>query len=473
MLPAPPGRRAITAAAALVIASIPTLASANGRYPAAGQIALDPADPSTLLVRTTYGVLVTRDAGHRWSWICEGAVGYGGFEDPMVAFTGDGSILAGIFEGLSVSHDSGCQWDFAQGALANRYVIDLSVERADPSRGVLIVSNSAGQDDGGAATFLTQLWETGDDGKTWAQAGVNLPGDFLGLTVDAAPSDRKRVYLSGRLGPPTYPGVLERSDDRGATWQAWPIPGSDDTHLPYIGAIDPNDPSVVYVRLNGPSTDQLVVTKDGGKTWQPSFTTTGTMYGLALSPDGATIALGGDKDGVWTAPTSTLQFTKVSSAGIKCLTWPAADKLYACADEFVDKFTAGVSADEGKTFTPVMHLQALCGPLACGPGTSAGKTCPALWGATAANIGATPCDGATTGSGSTGSGAGSTGSGASGGSGGGSSAGSCALPGAAVGGFACAGSLLGAAAALARRRGRRRPASSRGPAGAAETRARG
>ncbi len=104
------------AAAAVTLAGLPALA--NGRFPAAGLVATDPSDPAHLIVRTTYGLTITHDNGAHWGWVCEAAIGYGGTEDPMVAITKDGSIIAGIFEGLSASHDQGCQWDFAQGASA-------------------------------------------------------------------------------------------------------------------------------------------------------------------------------------------------------------------------------------------------------------------------------------------------------------------------------------------------------------------
>jgi photosystem II stability/assembly factor-like uncharacterized protein len=440
-------------AASLAALSLASPAHANGRYPAAGLIAIHPSKPDTILVRATYGSLLTKNGGQRWSWICEPAIGYGGFEDPMVSFTADGTILAGIFEGLSISHDLGCQWDFAPGGLSGKYVIDLAVDKVDPTKGVLIISNSAGQDDAGAPVFLTQLWETTDSGKTWAQAGVNLPKEFLGLTVDTAPSDAKRVYVSGRYGPPDYLGAIHRSDDRGATWQKLLIPGSDDVHLPYIAAIDPHDPDIVYVRLDGDPTDQLIVSKDGGMTWNKVYESKGDLLGFALSPDGATVAIGGDKDGLLTSPASSLAFTQASTVGVKCLTWSAAG-IYACADEFVDGFTAGVSTDQGKTFTPIMHLAELCGPLECAADTSVGMTCTAAWPATQATIMAKPCDGSG-GSGST-SGSGTGG----GGSGGGESSGcSCSLP-APEGSEAAAGAvvMLGIAGALARR-GRRRPRS--------------
>jgi hypothetical protein len=428
-------------------------ALANGRYPAAGQIAVSPSKPDTILVRATYGLLFSTNVGQSWQWICEPAVGFSSVEDPMMAFTADGTLLAGIFEGLSIGTPDGCSWSFAPGGLVNKYVIDVAIDKVDPTQGVLIISNSVGQDDAGAPIFLTQLWQTADSGKTWTQAGVDLPPQFLGLTVDTAPSDPMRVYLSGRYGPPDYPGVIERSDDRGATWQKLPIPGADSTHLPYIGAVDPHNPDILYVRLDSDPSDTLLVSIDGGMTWKTAVAATGKLMGFALSPDGATVATGGPMDGVLTAPSSTLAFTKASKVGPLCLTWTPAG-LYACADEFVDMFTAGISTDQGKTFTPLMHLATLCGPLACGADTEVGMMCPALWEATAQSIYATCGDAGPSASSSSSSSSGTTGTG--------SKSCSCALPGAAGGGMAAGAlSLAGVFLALSRRRGKQKPAASR------------
>jgi hypothetical protein len=449
--------RPLGSAAALAFAAslVAAPALANGRFPAAGQIAVDPSDPNHLVVRTTYGLTVSTDHGAHWSWVCEAAVGYGGTEDPMMAITADGSLIAGIFEGLSASHDKGCQWDFAQGGLKDRYVIDLATEKVTPKNAVLLISNSVG-----GSMFLTELWETKDNAATWTVAGVDMPVDFLGLTLDAAPSDPQRVYVSGRYGKPDYEGAIERTNDRGKTWQKLAIPGSNDMSLPYIGGIDPQNPDVVYVRLDAAKTDKLVVTKDGGTTWKDAFTSTGNLLGFALSPDGSTVAVGGDTDGVWTAPASTLAFTQVSKIGTKCLTWTPAG-LYACADEFVDGFAVGLSTDQGHTFTPVMHLQVLCGPLECPATTTNGSMCPDAWGATKLAIGGATCESASSGA-TSGSGAGSStsaGGGATSSSSGGSSqtAGGCSMSAPAAAGSLVPGLVL-AGAALARRRRRARRA---------------
>ena len=453
------GRRAVGLGAALVCLAAPAVASANGRFPAAGQIALDPASADTILVRATYGLLLTKDHAKQWGWICEDAVGFGGSEDPMLSFTADGSILAGTFEGLGVSRDTGCDWAFIGGGLAKGPVIDLAMEKADPSKGVLLVSAAAGQDDAGNGVYLTQLWETGDDGATWTQAGVSLPPSFVGLTVETAPSDRNRVYASGRLGPPSYPadpGLIERSDDRGATWQPLFIPGSDDKNLPYISAVDPQNPDVLYVRLDGNPTDQLVVSRDGGTTWTKVFETKmpvmgaiSPLLGFALSPDGSMVAVGGPKDGLWTAPASTLAFTQVSTMSALCLTW-APEGLYGCGDELADGFTAGISTDQGKTWTPLLHRAGLCGPLACGAESSVTRLCTDLWPLVESGIGAPGCDDAS--SSSTSSGAGGAGGGSAG------QGCACALAGETTAGLtslAAGGALMLGAGGLAARRRRR------------------
>ncbi|WP_437994935.1 hypothetical protein WMF26_26340 [Sorangium sp. So ce185] len=449
----------LAAAAAGLALSAAAPALANGRYPTAGQILVDPADPEHIVVRATYGVLTTRDGGERWSWICEAAVGYSGFEDPMMVVTADGSMLAGLFDGLSATHDGGCDWQLAEGALARRNIVDLSIDRADPASVLLLGSSVMASD-----AILTQVWASKDDGRTWTQAGEDFPSTFLGVTLDSAPSDPRRIYVSGRRNGPTFQGIVRRSDDRGATWEELDVPGSDDRNLPYLGAVDPEDPDVVYVRRDGDGADALLVSRDGGATWREVFQAV-SLLGLALSPDGTRIAAGSDMDGLWVAPTDTLEFTQVGQLGVRCLTWTARG-LYACADELVDGFSAGVSTDGGATFSPLMTLDRLCGPpAACGAEGSTGRTCPDLWPATASFVGAArSCEaGAASGgaAGAGGSAASADGGEAGVGAGGsGASAGggcSCEASGGGRAG-ALAGCLVAAGGALlrARRRGRRR-----------------
>lgn len=418
--------RRLAAAAAIACTTLSARhAAANGRFPSAGQIVVDPGDGNHLLVRTTYGVLSTTTAGEPWTWICEQAIGFSDQQDPPMAFTGDSTVLAGLVTGLRLSSDAGCGWTGAAG-LEDRFVVDVSASKGDGQTAVALAIASAG------ATVVTELWTSTNAGHTWKKGGA-LPDGFFGLTVDIAPSQPKRLWLSGRYGKPDYPGVLERSDDGGATWERFDIPGSDDQSLPYIGAVDPSDPDVVYVRLDGEPDDTLVVTRDGGASFTPALTM-GSMLAFAVSPDGATVLAGGDKDGVHRAAAKDLAFDKVSDVGIKCLAW-AESGLWACADEFRDAFTVGTSTDQGATWQPRAHLTRLCGPLDCPASSGVTTLCTDQWGAVKLTLKTEPCGASSSSSG----GAAAPGDGCG-----------CSAPGRAAG--AAAWSALGALWLLSRRR---------------------
>ncbi len=370
---------AVSLAASFLLA--PTESHANGRFPIADQLVVDPQDPSHIVLRTTYGILETSDAGASWSWICEDAVGYGGTQDPAIGVLSDGTILAGIFEGLSVSRDRGCSWDFSPSPLKDEYVIDVSVHRDDPSRAVAITSTGTG------AGFHVIVAETADNGATWTQAGTPILSDFIALTIDVTPSNPSRLYASGIVGKSFAPAI-ERSDDRGATWTRTYLDASFASGVPFLAAIDPQNPDRVYLRLSGDPIDKLLVSNDAGATFVEVFGGTDDLLGFALSPDGTRVAIGGPKDGVLVANTTDLAFEKVNSLYTRCLTWTQAG-LYACGNEFVDTFTVGLSKDEGKTFAPIYHLPDIC-PLSCPAEAETPAACAQTWPGIVATLGIEP-----------------------------------------------------------------------------------
>src|SRR5262249_10170662 len=67
------------------IVALPEEAHANGRFPSAEQLVVDPGDPNHIAVQVTYGFIHTVDAGRTWTWTCEDAAQYGGELDPPIA----------------------------------------------------------------------------------------------------------------------------------------------------------------------------------------------------------------------------------------------------------------------------------------------------------------------------------------------------------------------------------------------------
>src|SRR4029077_13861790 len=125
----------------------------------AGQLVFDPANPSSMAVRATFGVIVSRDSGKTGSWISEKARGYGSHvEDPSIAITAGPGLLVGTQEGLARSAD-GCDWKFAP---VGAPIMDLVVRRDDPHGAIALVAEPSGTDDSGTATHLNQLYATTD-----------------------------------------------------------------------------------------------------------------------------------------------------------------------------------------------------------------------------------------------------------------------------------------------------------------------
>src|SRR5882672_10755571 len=197
----------------------PSDAFANGRFPGADQLVVDPRDPGHLLVRATFGFVETRDAGQNWRWICEEIVGQIGTADPSIAITGDGSnVVAVPFDGVAVSHDGGCTWSRAPAPLAAQLAVDSTLDPTDPAGlFVLTSTNDPGADAGSAFEFLTLVVETKDNAHTWAAVGTPLPRDFIATTIEVAPSDPDRFYVGGVVGIPSA-AAIERSVDHGKTW---------------------------------------------------------------------------------------------------------------------------------------------------------------------------------------------------------------------------------------------------------------
>lgn len=387
-------------------------ASANGRFPAANQIVVDPSDPNHIVVRTTYGILVSSDGGKAWDWICEQAVEWTGQYDPPVTLSQNGSLVAGIYDHLGVGTQGGCVWD-RPAPLEGKNVIDVSTQKNDLKVVVALTSNAIA-----GGMFVSQVWRSSDNGGTWAQVGIDLPTDFVGTTLDVAPSDPKVIVTSGQTGK-GGPGVLQLSLDDGASWIKRDIPGTDIDHVPYIAAIDPTDPLKIYVRLTGPQ-GVLLVTSDGGISWTTAFTGQGILKGFALAPDGSSILAGGETDGIYQISTADFMATKISDVHAQCLAWTN-DAVYACGPEAKDGFTVGKSSDGGKTFTPLNLLACVRGPLVCDAMTDVGMTCPAVWPATAELIDQPSCPKGTGGAGGAG-GSGNAGAGVGGSGGSGESA---------------------------------------------------
>ena len=340
-------------------------ARANGRYPIANQLVLSPSDPTRLVLRTTFGLVLSENQGKTFSWVCEKAAGFVNNEDPPVEVTGDNTILVASSQALSVSHDGGCGWQIL---LQDLSIVDADVDPSQPQRAVAIASLYL---DGGTRSGLE---ETLDNGRSWHALGNDFEG--LPATVAVAPSAPTRIYVSGTSTTDLTP-LLSTSGDNGATWQSYPLKLEQIT-VPFIAAVDPLRPGVVYVRApTAQGADVLVLSTDFGQHFSSIFRAKGGLYGFALAPDGKQIAVGGPNDPLSIASTTDYIFKPVNSLEPLCLKWSAAG-LYGCADEAKAGFSLALSLDAGAHFSALFRKPELT-LKSCSASLDTGLYCPQAW----------------------------------------------------------------------------------------------
>ena len=385
-------------AASVVLAGTVLLAGdarANGRYPQAMQLLEDPSDADRLWLRTTYGVVASNDRGATWTWICEEAMGFSSASafDPMFGVHESGTLLIGLTDGLRTSSNHGCDWQVAPNTPRDRLVMDLAVDQRVKSRALVLISYTEARE--GGTDYVNEIWQTTDNAATFSLLANNLPPGLFSTTLDSAPSDPNRIYVSAMGlqrtdGGQTTTAVLARSDDRGKTWKRVALPARAEARA-YIAAIDPRNADIVYVGTHEVSANEsagsaLLYTSDGGESWREVFRGEAPMLGFALAPEGDEVMVGlGDPGsqylsfpqgalGLWRAPTTTLNFEKIFDKSISCLTW-SPNGLFACSRLHSAGFDVGVSTDRGQTFKVLQARNTVRGPMACGSSSGLAAVC--------------------------------------------------------------------------------------------------
>lgn len=378
-----------SALALAVLLAAPAV-QANGRFPTAQMVQLSTgAHPARIVLRTTFGVLLGEDDGRRWSWMCEDAFNYGRPDvwDPPVALGSPGAdgvpLLLGIPTGLRRATDT-CQ-PMTVGEVSTDYTADLSA--TEDGRTVHWVGSFAG--DGG---LLNRVRVSDDGGRSFRTTYEGAPG-VLFLTMEAAPSDVRRVYFTAHGETPAR-DLLYRSDDGATTLREMPLDlrgGSEG----WISGIDPTNPDVLYVRsfsgnpqARESSATTLLRSTDGGRSFAELTRTTGLMRGFAVSGDGRTLWVGGPEDGLLRSVDGAA-FERVSSVQVQCLRWHAG-ALYVCGNHVIDGFNLARSDDGGRTMVPLVDIRTLGAPTGCGAGTAVRELCAPTWSAVRANFGTLP-----------------------------------------------------------------------------------
>jgi hypothetical protein len=315
-------------------------------YPTGLSFGNQAADPT--LVRLSAGFLLQLDG--QWRFLCAAATDASTADNAPFALASDGVLRVGTFSGLWAGNVSGCALQSSPGALDGEYVKDIE---SGGSGGLVAVTSTSHGNNG--------VYESLDEGASWARLGAQLPGSFLN-SVRIAPSDPNRIYAVGR--GPDLRFQLYRSSDRAAHWDAAPI-DTGEQERPVLLAVDPLDPGRVWLAVDRPSgagSDRVLLSSDGGE----RFTTrleVAEFGGFALSADGATAWVGDRSAGLHRIEqASSAQVGSLRS--VTCLHYRSG-VLFACADNWLDGFAVGKSTDGGEHFASVMALQDASAEVPC------------------------------------------------------------------------------------------------------------
>jgi hypothetical protein len=362
------------------------------------------------VLAATYGILLSGDFGKSWHHVCETAFTDPAYElDTVVAMLPKGGVLVGTADKLSRASSPMCDFRDVLGTDESEGVPDFTVDANGAV--VAVVASSKGP------TQAYWLEQSVDSGLTFEQLGTVLPSSLsYAMTVDVAPSDPNRIYVSG-LGLDGE-GVLLRSDDRARSFVELSIPtDARSDELPFIAAVDPQDADRLYVRTDAwryddtsgfqVAGDALLYSEDGGENFSELIRASGKLFGFALSPDGEDVLVGyGDPIdpgrrteasvlGVYRASAGTSTFEQLFVGPISCLTWTS-DGIFACTSAADLGFSLGLADPEklmgGDTapFTAVLSLVDNVAPLTC-RGCQSTLRCSRSWPSTCASWGRSDC----------------------------------------------------------------------------------
>lgn len=367
--------------AVVAILLMTSLAHGNGRNPHTVAIHQKPGDPSTLYVSTTFGLVISKDGGCTFNWVCEQNIGYGGTWDPHYAVGSDGTIFATTFEGLRISRDGGCSFTTAAPTMG----IWIDAIETGPTGEIWIgTAETGGMNDVLAST---------DGGATFTSRGMQSPEKWWkGIAI--APSNPARVYITGYQVANTPAAYFYRSDNGGQQWTPSPLANIQYGGAPVlrVRAVDPVNPDVVYMSAEGanpPSGDRLYRSTNAGETWTEVLATDGTVHDVVIRDAGSVLVATQIKTSSSIVGGTTYQSTDggasfapmTGAPRLACLTQLTDGSLVGCGANWEPDFKAiARSTDGGATWEKQWRFVELDDALQCEAGTVQHDTCDvSLW----------------------------------------------------------------------------------------------
>ncbi|HUQ06866.1 MAG TPA: hypothetical protein VM261_30445 [Kofleriaceae bacterium] len=357
-------------------------AVANGRMPASFKVRFRPGSQTDILAGVTFGLMLSRDDGTTWRWICEAAVGFEGTFDPDYEFAPNGTIWATTFSGLRYTRD-GCQWQAVGAPLGGGLVTAVKV--ADDGT---VYAGFADPVEG------SSFYKSTNDGMTFVPAGTLTQSFDWFTSIEVAPSAQQNLYVAGYKFQGTNPplNMLLRSSNGGTSFESLPVTAFAVTNVSelQIAAISPTNPDQVFVRvtLTRSTIGEALYRTDnwsrplnmGGPTWTKVLDLPDYITGTAVRQNGE-VFVTTTTTGLQKSTDGGMTFTAVPGVSFEgqCLiVRPTDQSLWACANNLPpDRMAVGRSSDGMAEWLPKLQYKDIDGPVRCDPGTTQFDDCQA------------------------------------------------------------------------------------------------
>jgi photosystem II stability/assembly factor-like uncharacterized protein len=335
-------------------------ASAHGALAEARQILLPSDRPEQIILATTFGLIVSEDAGSSWFFSCErGNSSYAG--PYLLGAPPPNRVFAMTGSGMIYSDDDSCSWTSAGASASDVLPYAFTVDPANSQRVYVIGVPLADLGAGGS------IYVSGDGGLTLGDPVFTTEGDSALLNVLVAPGQPHTLLAAMFSRPENHPTLL-RSLDSGEHWEvAADLVDSLGENPFELLAIDPIDEDRVYVRILEPSTETLAISEDGGQSFVPSVSIPGRLNAFLQLSSGA-ILVGG------TAGSEPVGY-RSDNGGHSFEPWPEAPrvhalaerdgKVYIAADNFADGYALAESDDEGAHLKPLLAFDGVRSVKSC------------------------------------------------------------------------------------------------------------